>query len=78
MIEDDMTDRTESDRIVTKWMLIRRLDEARARAHAGMIDTWRRFGAPRTPAQQHELEIVTSLALHQLAECDRMEQSLKR
>lgn len=73
-----MTDRSESDRVVQKWALIRRLDEKRAQVHMGVIDTWRRFAGPRTPTQQQELEIVVALALHQLGACDRMEAKLKQ
>lgn len=72
-----MTDRSETDAVTRKWALIKRLDDQRAHVHAGVIVTWRAW-RNRTPAQQHEIDIVLALAKHQLAECDRMEAKLKQ
>lgn len=71
-----MTDRTHSDRVTRKWELIARIDESRAMCHLSFIETWR-YWRNRNSAQQDEIEVVLALALHQLAECDRMEASIK-
>ena len=55
-----------------------RIEQQRYMVHAGVIHTWKALKQKRrTTAQQLEMDVMIELALYHLAECDRMEQSLK-